>query len=160
MRFQGIRKSHYRCRIARHDGIRLYGPRDHRTGIDHPILAYGDAAAKSGMSPNFAAAPQDDGIVHHAPGARIAVRRKSSMVGNVNLILNDRPCADVGRTSDYYSVPNDHISPDEDMRSDHAILAHFYFVSDVGERLYTRVGADVVTFTQRGGMDRELPHDY
>jgi len=45
------------------------------------------------------------------------------------------------------------------MRPDHAILAHPYFVSDVGERPYTPVGGDVAAFTQCGGMDRELPHD-
>lgn len=81
------------------------------------------------------------------------------MRGDRNFIFNDRPRADLGRPSDYYSVPNDRISPDEDMRPDHAILAHSYFVRDVGERLYTRVGADVVAFRQRRRMDRKLPHD-
>ncbi len=82
------------------------------------------------------------------------------MRGNRNLILNDRPRADLGRASNYYAVPDDRSFPDAHMRPDHAIFAHSYFVRDIGESLYLGVRADVFAFRQRRRMDREPPHNY
>ena len=82
------------------------------------------------------------------------------MRGNRNLILNDRPRADLGRPSDYYAVPDDRMFPDADMWTDHTIFAHSYLVRDIGESLYLGVRADVFAFRQRRGMDRELSHIY
>lgn len=80
------------------------------------------------------------------------------MRGNRNLILNDRPCADLGRPSDDYAAPDDRIFPDAHMRPDHAIFAHSDSVRDIGESLYLGVRADVFALRQRRGMDRELAH--